>query len=280
VNIAPPTDDSPFFFHMVRVRDAFNWTILSGTAGGVQNSVAVFVLGALGLAVVTLTLLCIVIPLVVSSDRRVLTGAWPLMMFFGSIGLGYILVEISQLQRLIIFLGHPTFSLSVVLLALLSSSGLGSYLTTGVTVPAAKNPALMRLVLLVFVLLGFGILTPYATRSFQESETPVRVLVATATLFPLGLFMGMAFPLGMKLASSKAAVLTPWLWGINGATSVTASVLAVAIALNSSITSAFWTGVGCYAVSVLAYAWASRGVRADPLLSDQGNRRSSLSPES
>jgi ribose transport system permease protein len=65
--------------------------------------------------------------------------------------------------------------------------------------------------------------------AFQASTTPHRILVATVLLFPLGLFMGMAFPLGMKLAASDSAALTPWLWGINGAASVCASVVAVVI---------------------------------------------------
>ena len=64
--------------------------------------------------------------------------------------------------------------------------------------------------------------------------------------------MGMAFPLGMKIATIKSASLTPWLWGINGATSVCASVLAVAIALSSSISTSFWTGFLFYLVSFTA----------------------------
>jgi hypothetical protein len=81
----------------------------------------------------------------------------------------------------------------------------------------------------------------------------------TAMLFPLGLFMGMAFPLGMRLASGRTPALTPWLWGINGATSVCASVLAIVIALSSSISAAFWTGVACYGAALIAFAWASAG---------------------
>ena len=76
-------------------------------------------------------------------------------------------------------------------------------------------------------------------------------------LAPIGLFMGMAFPLGMRLASGRTQALTPWLWGINGAASVCASVLAVVIALYASISAAFWTGVGCYAVALLAFIWTS-----------------------
>jgi hypothetical protein len=137
------------------------------------------------------------------------------------------------------------------------SSGVGSYVTSGIEVRGATGPAARLLLALLAVLFVFGIVSPGVVRAFQESTTPMRVLLVTAMLFPLGLFMGMAFPLGMRLASRRAPALTPWLWGINGATSVCASVLAIVIALSSSISAAFWTGVACYGVALIAFAWAS-----------------------
>ena len=77
-------------------------------------------------------------------------------------------------------------------------------------------------------------------------------------LFPAGLMMGMAFPLGMKLASATGRALTPWLWGLNGAASVLASVLGVCIALTWSISTAFWAGWLCYLVGWLAFVKAAR----------------------
>ena len=81
---------------------------------------------------------------------------------------------------------------------------------------------------------------------------PVRIAIAVGLLLPIGFFMGMAFPLGMRAATDRAASLGPWLWGINGATSVCASVLAVATSLHWGIAATFWAGVACYAVAALA----------------------------
>jgi hypothetical protein len=167
------------------------------------------------------------------------------------------LVEISQMQRLIVFLGHPAYGLSTVLFALLLSSGLGSYLTQGIKNPGSVRPAIALLILLG-VLIAFGSLTPLVVNQFQGSATTARILIAVGLLFPLGLFMGMPFPLGMKLASTKSASVTPWLWGINGATSVCASVIAVVIALNSGISASFWTGFACYCAALVAFVWISR----------------------
>jgi len=184
--------------------------------------------------------------------------ALPLVIYFAAIGLGFMLIEISQLQRLIIFLGHPTYSLSVVLFTLLLSSGLGSYLTNSIKERTFQISAYIRLFFLILVLLVFGIFTSYVIRMFQGSEIFTRIIAGVLILCPLGIFMGMAFPLGMKLASAQDEHLTPWLWGINGATSVCGSVLAVAIALESGISIAFWTGLACYCFALLAFIWANR----------------------
>jgi hypothetical protein len=76
--------------------------------------------------------------------------------------------------------------------------------------------------------------------------------------------MGMAFPLGMLAASNRSVPLTAWLWGINGAASVSASVLAVVVALSAGIGAAFWAGVGCYALALVAYPIAARTPAAGP----------------
>ena len=100
--------------------------------------------------------------------------------------------------------------------------------------------------------------TPAITHAASGLTTPLRILTAICLLFPLGLLMGMAFPLGMRLAAGRATALTPWLWGVNGATSVSAAVLAVAIALTWSISTAFWAGVLAYVVALAAFRASGR----------------------
>jgi len=257
LNIAPPTDDTPFFFHVLRLRDIFNQARFD-QGRSTFNVTAVVTLGVLLATVLGLTFLCIIIPLTLTTKKEALAGSWPLFLFFAGIGFGFIIIEISQMQRLIVFLGHPTYSLSVVLFTLLLASGLGSYLTRRIPQLEARRFALRYQGLLLGMLIAFGIFTPYAIQSFQGTSTPIRILVAIACLFPLGVFMGTAFPLGMKVASHKAAGLAPWFWGINGATSVCASVLAVVLALSAGITAAFWVGFVCYICAFVAIMWASR----------------------
>lgn len=184
--------------------------------------------------------------------------AWSLILFFAAIGFGFLTIECSQMQRLIMLLGHPTYSLSVVLFGLLLSSGAGSFLTRTIDVQDLGRAAMIRFLLLILVLGLLGLFTQKICAVFQASSTPIRVLVAVMLVFPAGLFMGMAFPLGMKMASSRSEALRSWLWGINGATSVCASVAAIVIALSFGIAAAFWCGVGAYVIAWAAFTRAGR----------------------
>jgi hypothetical protein len=257
LRINAPTDNSPFFFNMLRLGDLLRLDLLE--SGKQSNNLkAVATLGILLGTVTLLTVLCVLLPLWLR--RAEVRGASPLLLFFIAIGLGFMLVETSQMQRLIISLGHPTYALSVVLFGLLLSSGAGSYLTANVSAERARSAGLTRLVALVVVLAIFGAITPSVVRATAAASTPVRIAAALLLLFPAGLVMGMAFPIGMKLASTRAAQLTPWLWGLNGAASVLASVLSVSIALTFSISAAFWTGWAVYMLALFAFRRASAAI--------------------
>jgi hypothetical protein len=257
LNLAPPTDDSPYFFQLLRLRDIFKRDFWEQ---GVMsfNLKAVVLLGTLLITVVVLTVACILVPLLLTAGRTPLKGAGPLLCYFAAIGLGFMFIEISQMQRLIIFLGHPVYSLSVVLFTLLVSSSLGSLSTAADTSARPAGSPVVSLTVLLVLLIVFGLVTPWATEALRAAPTWLRITVAVATLFPLGFFMGMAFPLGMQAAHRQSPPLGPWLWGINGAASVCASVAAVAIALASGISAAFWAGAICYALALLALLLSDR----------------------
>ena len=274
INITAPTDNSPFFFNMLRLRDILQVSLLDlGTLS--FNMKAVATLGILLVTVTLLTAACIIAPLWMTRRRVAFSGTRPLFVFFIAIGLGFMLVETSQMQRLIIALGHPTYGLSVVLFALLLSSGLGSYLTVGITPDRTASAGRLRLVLLVIVLAAFGAATPAIARWSEPMTTPIRILAAVVLLFPAGLFMGMAFPLGMRMAAARAQALTPWLWGLNGAASVLASVLSVCIALTWSISTAFWSGWACYVAALAAFSIGARGPGIGTRDSGLGNQQTS-----
>src|SRR5262249_53777743 len=97
-------------------------------------------------------------------------SAGPWLLYFSAIGFGFMCVEISQMQRLIVFLGHPVYGLTVLLFALLVSSGVGSALTPRIESIAAARRQAWRLALLVAVLLVFGLVTPSAIEMLGRSR--------------------------------------------------------------------------------------------------------------
>jgi hypothetical protein len=241
LNIDAPTDDSPFFFHMLRASDLLKTSTFQGM--NERNLKAVNVLGRL-LAIVTgLTAVAIIAPLVLRTRVREARSA-RLMIYFASIGLAFMMVEIGQLERLIVFLGHPIYGLTVVLFVLLIASSCGSLYSYRI----GKWIWLLPLLLAAFIFVS-----PAVTRSLTAASTPARIGISALLLFPSGFFMGMAFSLGMKKAlyADKGAP-TAWYWGINGAFSVISSVLAVVIAVFWGVTMTLLVGLGAYVVGLIA----------------------------
>jgi hypothetical protein len=103
------------------------------------------------------------------------------------------------------------------------------------------------------------VLTPVVIHRFEAVSTPVRIAISVAMLLPIGFFMGMAFPIGMRRALAEVPSMAPWLWGVNGAASVCASVLVVVIAIGAGISAAFWVGTACYVVAVGVFLKAVPG---------------------
>jgi hypothetical protein len=248
-NIAPPTDDSPFFFQMVRMKDWLKWS--NFTEVGHFNMIGTFTLVFLLIIVSLLTLSCIILPLFWKGKIESKGAVWPYFIFFSCIGMGFMFIEVSQLQRFSVLLGHPSYSLSVVLFTLLLATGIGSYIADKLQ---KQEKLWIWMITLIVVLSTFGLLSAYIAQAFQEQSLTYRILMAVAVLFPLGLVLGTAFPLGMRLALRQCSSITPWLWGLNGATSVFASVLEVIIAQTAGISFAYWLGVLFYFVGALVLA--------------------------
>ncbi|OLE89326.1 MAG: hypothetical protein AUG08_04595 [Acidobacteria bacterium 13_1_20CM_2_55_15] len=241
LNIEAPTDDSPFFFHMLRAGDLLKRSTFQGM--NQLNLRAVNVLGRSLVIVSGLSVIAIIAPLVF---RRKVGEARSirLMIYFAAIGLAFMMVEIGQLERLIVFLGHPIYGLTVVLFVLLLASSCGSFYSS------RMRPWMW---LLPVALAAFIFASPSVTYQLTAASTPVRIAVSALLLFPSGFFMGMAFPLGIsKAVSVNEGAPTAWYWGVNGAFSVISSVLAVAVAVFWGVTVTLLVGLGAYILALIA----------------------------
>jgi hypothetical protein len=175
--------------------------------------------------------------------------------FFAFIGLGFLLLEVMLIQRFVLFLGFPTYALSVVLFALLVFTGLGALLAERLgDRPRQALSGALASVAVLSAAAAFG-LQPLL-RALIDLPFPARVAVAVALLAPLGVGLGMAMPIGLKRLVVLHPRGVPWAWAVNGLTSVLASALAVAVAITAGFTVATLAACGCY---LLALLHAARG---------------------
>jgi len=180
----------------------------------------------------------------------------PPVAYFGAIGMGFMLIEISQMQRLMVFLGHPVYGLSVVLFTILLFSGIGSA-TVGADTSSRSRVTVFRIAALLTTLVLGGLLTPLAISGARSLSTDMRILVSVLLLAPSAFCMGMMFPLGLGVWRRHHELL-PFFWSTNGITSMLASVLGMALSIQFGIAKTYALGVCFYAVCaivIIASRW-------------------------
>jgi hypothetical protein len=265
LDITPVGDDRPFFFHTTRFSSQKHVAAL-GRAVGLDPPVApaldgfatggltaLLLLMAVSLALV---ILFVVMPLAVTT-RQDLAPGWPRwLVYFGCLGAGFMLIEVALLQRFVLLLGHPVYSLTVTLFSLLLGTGIGAVF--GRRVPADNLRSRMMAVLAaiaavaVFAAIGLPRIVDLAI------GTPLwfRLALAAGLMLPAGILMGVPLPSAVRLLAARdRGALVPWAWAINGALSVVGSTLAVFIAMNWGFSTTLLCGGGCY---LLAAALVSK----------------------
>ena len=252
----PATDDKPFFFNFNSWSDvSFSSSSKDGYAALTGSQpIGLYILAALTVQTLIATLLLILLPLL-----RLGFGKSPespnsrlrVIGYFGALGLAYLLVEISTIQRFVLYLGHPTYSLSVGLCSFLLFSGLGSAWagSKGLGRVGAKRAGFSVVVLLMLQ----ALLLPSILQGTLAWAEGLRILVAMATIAPLAFAMGIPFPTGLSLLQNERPGTIGWVFGVNGAASVMASILSILVAMEGGFFVVTMMAAGLYA----AAAWTA-----------------------
>lgn len=246
-NIAPSTDDNPFFFYTAR----FGELVTRPSSAVTNNNAAISTSLLLIVAALCACGYYIVRPFVRLARRMPLSELAPPVTYFCAIGMGFMLIEISQMQRLMVFLGHPVYGLGVVLFTILLFGGLGSA-TVGADVPRL-GAVIARTAALLTMLVLAGILTPLLATWARSEATSMRILLSVLLLAPPAFCMGMMFPLGLSIWRRHSELL-PFFWSANGITSMLASVLGMALSIEFGITRTYAIGAGFYLVCAFMIA--------------------------
>ncbi len=232
LDISPATDNRPFFFNLILLGDLLD-PDLSGSGVYRTSMEAIYILFAVIGITAALSALFILVPLWLGARRRNLARpSTTTLAYFGALGMAFMMVEIPTMQKLTVYLGQPIYSLAVVLFSLLLFSGLGSWWSG--RWDSDRIAAGMRLVfpaLLVFLVIHAALSSAVLERTLQFG-LPARLLIAVLLLSVLGFMMGIPFPVGIRAAGRRQSSVVPWLWGINGVTSVFGSAVATALSIH------------------------------------------------
>jgi hypothetical protein len=254
-NIKPVSDNAPFFFFTFKTGRLIDQIWHPGSVGidwKVNLGVAVlFIL--LGISVIAV-LAFLIVPLAIHTSARV-AGVWPLL-YFIAVGLGYILVEITMIQRFVLFLGHPTYALTVVVFLMLLSSGAGSIVARRWT--AEWSRVRLPIVLIVMVLAAYIFALPKILAAWVGWWLPLKLLASALLLAPMGFLMGMPFPTGLRSLHNTEAGAIEWAWAMNAAASVLGSVLAMVIAVHLGLAVTLATGAAAYLAAIVVSAFQGR----------------------
>jgi len=227
-NLAPTTDNQPFFYQFEQ---------------GLPVSLKPLLWGAgvvVGLGAVALVIAQMSIP---SMKQR----WYPL--YFAALGFGFILIEIAMIQQTRLFLGHPTPATAAVIGSLLIGGGIGSEIA-GHIWKQQELPFLPMIAVTAYAAVWLFV-WPVISNALIASETPLRTLVVVAALLPLGMLMGMPFPMGLRTVAEINNNQVAAAWAVNGVMSVVGSIAAVALAITSGFTVVLLVGGAAYLIATV-----------------------------
>ena len=232
-DISPVTDNRPFFFYTVQPRDLWNFVKHASHESAdyrAANSALPLLFGLMAISLTATALILLTPPVLLGARLPRHPGVLRFLLFFLFIGAGYILIEVALIQKFVLFLGHPTYALTVVIFSMLTASGAGSYASRRM-IGGDEGRLIKTLgcVALLAALLAFLVST--ALSALVWLPLAAKVVITVAMLMPLGFVMGMPFPTALRRLQEMHAPAVRWAWSLNAAASVLGSVGALVCAI-------------------------------------------------
>lgn len=251
-DIRPTTDDRPFYSVYMKPETA---PIFLDKMTYASEDWSYYLLWATLLQAIAFGLVIALMPLL--KRRRESAGAGArrtlgVLVYYACLGAGYMLVEIFLMQKLVFFLADPVFSTSIVITSMLIISGLGSLLSERMSPDPARRVRIAVVAIAATLALYAFALSPLLDALLGLpfwAKTPIAVLA----IAPAAFFMGMPYPNGLSRLGSSAPPLVPWAYGVNGALSVTGSILAQLIAVHSGFVWVLGLAIALYALAGLLF---------------------------
>ncbi len=247
-NISPSIDDMPYFFDFFRFGQVSDIIKYFGKSTQPFGGGGYLILIAALIISIILSILLILFPLRIKRININIRRDYRFLIYFLALGFGYFFIELPFIQRFILILGEPAYSLSVILFSLMLSAGLGSYLSSRFRFD-------LRLVILILVsyIAVFIWSFPFVSDFIISKDLWQRFFYTILLIMPAGFFMGIPFPTGISKAKQKRKEIIPWLWAVNGCASVIGSIAAVIISIHFGFFIVIGISVLLYILALISY---------------------------
>ncbi len=280
-DITPVYDDNPFFNYYLKLK---NIKVIYDIMGHkwqyfIEEG---YLLPLIFLQVLILSVILIVLPVFFKRARSSMPKKQleqfelfkpfkrylmlPTLLYFAMLGLGFMFVEVTMIQKSILSLGNPAYAVATALTAILISSGVGSLLSSNLF----KLKTLYFLPLLGGLIFLYSLMYPLFLNLISPYSLELKIPLVFISLIPPGFFMGIPFPAGMKLLGQKNEALIPWAWAVNGCLSVLAPVLTIMLAMTAGFKFVLYLGALAYMVAFVSL-WKMTKAQSYLNLTFQGN---------
>ena len=255
-DVRPPTDQRPYF------HDFFKWSSLSlflesyGSEWFQRLELGYVILVITFLQLTVTAFLLILLPLLIRWRHfRAAKNKLPSLLYFFSIGTGFMLIEISLIMMFTRFLGDPIISTAAILSSILVFSGAGSYYQGKTRFDGVDRTRIAAGAIAFFMLIYLIAAEPFLGL-FSGTGTAVRFMITILMLVPVSFFFGWMFPAGVRILDESGGELIPWAWGVDGFASVAAAPLALILAMSIGFNNVILIGTGCYiAAGLVSFLW-------------------------
>jgi len=262
--IKPVTDNRPFFFNFFKLNK------LKATYKAMGKKWLPFLQGEflvplLLVQSIIIAFILILLPIFVfrKAKNKIRGFSSRIFLYFSLIGMAFMFLEITFIQKFILFLGHPLYSVSIIIFSLLFSSGLGSFFSKRILGQNLKKNLKLSLLLCAGLILLYLFLLPFLYESLIGFNLTLKIILTFLVIFPLGFLMGFPFPTGVRLLDQGEKRLISWAWAINAFSSVINSIIALIVAFWGGYNLVLGLAAGGYLLARFFLDFSNHGNKSD-----------------
>ena len=254
-NIRPATDNRPYFFHFLKWRTLPEILKLKGQGGLplLEQGYLLLIVTLAQAALASMALILLPLWLGKIKAENGSGGHWRVVVYFFTVGVSFMLIEIAFIQKFILFLSHPLYAVAVVLSAFLIFAGLGSAMSERRSTPVSRPVTGIVVLSLVYLFV-----LPPLFQWLMPLHDINKILISAVLIAPLAFLMGMPFPLGLSRVARHTAALIPWAWGVNGCASVLSAIFATILAIHAGFIVVVLLACVLYIVAAITLPHSSR----------------------